>query len=337
MVSRPGQLLARAPPHPSTFRSRGGQLPVRWTSPEALEQRKFGQKSDVWGYGIMVYEVFTKAALPYKGMNNQKVWVDVMHGYRLPCPADCPAEVYKMMLSCWNADPHLRPTFDELARRFCCLYTTTTGRPLPEGHISPTAAEAMGQCCEGLESLARSTLRPVAKSKRNSICDVERGEGPGPQDAEVAQPAYVELLSDGPAAFSAPPVAPPVQYDVATAHPPGGWNIYDNATPDSELGLSSPPRPRRTETRRRPGDVCDVVSDQGDGQDGAPRYDVGTAGGACVPNTYAASLGAAAGDADARKRTLGHDRKQDKRAHAPELEKVRVVGKRLRDWGGGLC
>ena len=100
------------------YKSRGGQLPVRWTAIEALENRKFNEKTDVWSCGVLLYEIWTNGMLPYKGWTNQKVWVEVAAGYRLPKPDGCMDEVYKEMLQCWAEEQDGRPTFRELAAFF---------------------------------------------------------------------------------------------------------------------------------------------------------------------------------------------------------------------------
>lgn len=84
--------------------------------------------SDVWAYGILCYEIWTKGALPYKGMGNQKVWVATSEGYRLPCPSGCPKEVHDIMLACWDAEPRKRASFSTLKKQFRQLYT-------PEGEV----------------------------------------------------------------------------------------------------------------------------------------------------------------------------------------------------------
>ena len=96
------------------YLSKGGQLPIRWTAPECLEEHKFSEQSDVWSFGILLYELWTRAELPYKGWLNEKVWVQVLGGYRLESPTDCPTEVYWLMMSCWK-DAGSRPTFATLA------------------------------------------------------------------------------------------------------------------------------------------------------------------------------------------------------------------------------
>ena len=95
------------------YSSGGGPVAVRWAAPEALENRKFSEQSDVWSFGILLFEIWTNAELPYLGMNNDKVWTKVLAGYRLPCPPECPQEVYSIMKACW-ADGGYRPLFSEL-------------------------------------------------------------------------------------------------------------------------------------------------------------------------------------------------------------------------------
>ncbi|KAM4831415.1 tyrosine-protein kinase Srms isoform 4-T4 [Urocitellus parryii] len=91
--------------------SSGFKIPVKWTAPEAANYRVFTQKSDIWSFGILLYEIFTFGQCPYEGMSNQETLRQISRGYRLPCPAACPAEVYTLMLRCWKDSPEERPTF----------------------------------------------------------------------------------------------------------------------------------------------------------------------------------------------------------------------------------
>ncbi|XP_040823051.1 ephrin type-A receptor 5 isoform X9 [Ochotona curzoniae] len=92
----------------------GGKIPIRWTAPEAIAFRKFTSASDVWSYGIVMWEVVSYGERPYWEMTNQDVIKAVEEGYRLPSPMDCPAALYQLMLDCWQKDRNSRPKFDEI-------------------------------------------------------------------------------------------------------------------------------------------------------------------------------------------------------------------------------
>lgn len=85
------------------------QFPLKWMAPETIEQRKFSFMSDVWAFGILLYEMVTRGALPYPGVQNRDVAQLVKAGYRMPCPRGCPKGIYEIMDSCWKANPEERP------------------------------------------------------------------------------------------------------------------------------------------------------------------------------------------------------------------------------------
>nr|BAG55504.1 protein tyrosine kinase [Monosiga ovata] len=100
------------------YESDGGMVPVRWTPPESFKYRKYSSASDVWSFGITLYEIWTKAALPYgSAWSNLNVMMEVERGYRLPPPSDCPRAVYAMMMECWHPQPRHRPTFGQLLNK----------------------------------------------------------------------------------------------------------------------------------------------------------------------------------------------------------------------------
>ncbi|XP_052755909.1 tyrosine-protein kinase abl-1 isoform X1 [Galleria mellonella] len=92
----------------------GARFPIKWTAPEAANYSKFSIKSDVWSFGILLTELVTYGRIPYPGMTNAEVLHQVEHGYRMPCPQNCPAALYEIMLECWHKDPVKRPTFETL-------------------------------------------------------------------------------------------------------------------------------------------------------------------------------------------------------------------------------
>ncbi len=84
------------------------------TAPEAFLYGEFTIKSDVWSYGIVLYEIITYGQLPYLGMSNSEVMKKLQEGYRIPCPENCQEKLYEIMLSCWKEDKESRPTFETL-------------------------------------------------------------------------------------------------------------------------------------------------------------------------------------------------------------------------------
>ncbi|XP_060661096.1 ephrin type-B receptor 1-B isoform X2 [Drosophila nasuta] len=113
------------------YTTRGGKIPVRWTAPEAIAFRKFTSASDVWSYGVVLWEVMSYGERPYWNWSNQDVIKSIEKGYRLPAPMDCPEALYQLMLDCWQKQRTHRPTFasivstlDNLARQPQSLLTT---------------------------------------------------------------------------------------------------------------------------------------------------------------------------------------------------------------------
>ena len=90
------------------------KFPIKWTAPEAAMYNYFTIKSDVWSFGILLYELITHGKTPYPGMFNAQVIEALTTGYRMPCPSDCPEKLYKVMKDCWKESAGSRPTFKSL-------------------------------------------------------------------------------------------------------------------------------------------------------------------------------------------------------------------------------
>ncbi|XP_048384494.1 tyrosine-protein kinase SRK2-like [Stegostoma tigrinum] len=90
------------------------QLPVRWTAPEVASMNQTSMKSDVWSFGIVLFEIITNGKIPYPGMTNKVVLSELLQGYRMPCPNGCPQPIYNIMRQCWNEIPSQRPPFRTL-------------------------------------------------------------------------------------------------------------------------------------------------------------------------------------------------------------------------------
>uniref|UniRef100_A0A8C4HSY2 receptor protein-tyrosine kinase n=1 Tax=Dicentrarchus labrax TaxID=13489 RepID=A0A8C4HSY2_DICLA len=134
------------------------RIPIRWTAPEAIAYRKFTTASDVWSYGIVMWEVVSYGERPYWDMNNQDVIKAMEEGYRLPAPMDCPVVLHQLMLDCWERERAERPTFsqilnmlDKLIRNPGTLRRTGGDRPtatmLESGVGSEVCVSVVPQVC----------------------------------------------------------------------------------------------------------------------------------------------------------------------------------------------
>ncbi|XP_064422102.1 tyrosine-protein kinase Fes/Fps [Latimeria chalumnae] len=95
------------------YSSTGGmkQIPVKWTAPEALNYGRYTSESDVWSFGILLWETFSMGSTPYPAMTNQQTRDEIEQGYRMPPPEGCPQEIYQLMSRCWEYEPRKRPAF----------------------------------------------------------------------------------------------------------------------------------------------------------------------------------------------------------------------------------
>uniref|UniRef100_A0A3Q2G8F7 Tyrosine-protein kinase receptor n=1 Tax=Cyprinodon variegatus TaxID=28743 RepID=A0A3Q2G8F7_CYPVA len=91
-----------------------GLLPVRWMSPESLKDGVFTTNSDVWSFGVVLWEIATLAEQPYQGLSNEQVLRFVMEGGLLEKPQNCPDMLFELMRMCWQFNPKMRPSFVEI-------------------------------------------------------------------------------------------------------------------------------------------------------------------------------------------------------------------------------
>eukprot|EP00042_Codosiga_hollandica_P051935 m.648991 g.648991 ORF g.648991 m.648991 type:complete len:456 (+) comp58388_c0_seq2:251-1618(+) len=91
-----------------------GKLPIKWTAPEALKLKHSTSKSDVWSFGVVMWEIYSYGRTPYPKLSQKEVVENVTKGYRMESPEGCSKDVYDVMLACWEIDPIKRPTFKKL-------------------------------------------------------------------------------------------------------------------------------------------------------------------------------------------------------------------------------
>ncbi|XP_064812959.1 tyrosine-protein kinase Srms-like isoform X2 [Oncorhynchus masou masou] len=103
--------------------SRSTKIPVRWTAPEAALYQRFSVKSDVWSFGVLLYEMMSRGKMPYDGKSNKEVLELLSTGYRLSCPSRCPPNIYRVMVECWNPEASKRPSFHALHSHLDTMYS----------------------------------------------------------------------------------------------------------------------------------------------------------------------------------------------------------------------
>nr|XP_020027383.1 fibroblast growth factor receptor 2 isoform X8 [Castor canadensis] len=103
-----------------------GRLPVKWMAPEALFDRVYTHQSDVWSFGVLMWEIFTLGGSPYPGIPVEELFKLLKEGHRMDKPANCTSELYMMMRDCWHAVPSQRPTFKQLVEDLDRILTLTT-------------------------------------------------------------------------------------------------------------------------------------------------------------------------------------------------------------------
>ncbi|XP_055073067.2 tyrosine-protein kinase Lyn [Misgurnus anguillicaudatus] len=106
----------------------GAKFPIKWTAPEAINFGTFTIKSDMWSFGVLMYETVTYGKIPYAGLSNSEVMARVQRGYRMQCPESCTKELYEVMMTCWKAKPEDRPTFEYMQSVLEDFNTATEGQ-----------------------------------------------------------------------------------------------------------------------------------------------------------------------------------------------------------------
>ncbi|XP_057300106.1 tyrosine-protein kinase transmembrane receptor Ror-like [Hydractinia symbiolongicarpus] len=149
-------------------------LPVRWMSPESISETCFTTASDVWAYGVVLWEIFSYGSRPFFGLSNYQAMERILDLDLLSCPENCPNVVFNMMLSCWETEANNRPAFVEIYNRLKSLHDITNCpssmqlHPQSSMHSLPTTHTSNGHATRDVAP--SSFHRPsISKSHEQSL------------------------------------------------------------------------------------------------------------------------------------------------------------------------
>ncbi|XP_052527372.1 vascular endothelial growth factor receptor 1 isoform X2 [Tympanuchus pallidicinctus] len=104
--------------NPDYVRKGDARLPLKWMAPESIFDKIYNTKSDVWSYGVLLWEIFSLGASPYPGVQiDEDFCSKLKEGTRMRAPEQATEEIYQIMLDCWRSNPNERPRFSELVKR----------------------------------------------------------------------------------------------------------------------------------------------------------------------------------------------------------------------------
>uniref|UniRef100_A0A8C8IF34 Fibroblast growth factor receptor n=1 Tax=Oncorhynchus tshawytscha TaxID=74940 RepID=A0A8C8IF34_ONCTS len=135
-----------------------GRLPVKWMAPEALFDRVYTHQSDVWSFGVLMWEIFTLGGSPYPGIPVEELFKLLKEGHRMDKPGNCTNELYMMMKDCWHAISSHRPTFKQLVEDLDRILTLATNEEYldlcaPAEQYSPSFQDTHSSCSSGDDSV----------------------------------------------------------------------------------------------------------------------------------------------------------------------------------------
>nr|XP_011744492.1 Abelson tyrosine-protein kinase 2 isoform X8 [Macaca nemestrina] len=155
----------------------GAKFPIKWTAPESLAYNTFSIKSDVWAFGVLLWEIATYGMSPYPGIDLSQVYDLLEKGYRMEQPEGCPPKVYELMRACWKWSPADRPSFAETHQAFETMFHDSS--------ISEEVAEELGRAASSSSVVPYLPRLPILPSKTRTLKkQVENKENiEGAQDA----------------------------------------------------------------------------------------------------------------------------------------------------------
>lgn len=173
----------------------GAKFPIKWTAPESLAYNKFSIKSDVWAFGVLLWEIATYGMSPYPGIDLSQVYELLEKDYRMERPEGCPERVYELMRECWQWNPLDRPSFAEIHQAFETMFQESSISDEVEKELGKKGLRVNVSCLLQAPELPTKTrtTRRVTESKDDNT-DTSHSRGAADQDVLDLEPAAVSPL-----------------------------------------------------------------------------------------------------------------------------------------------
>ncbi|XP_059094700.1 proto-oncogene tyrosine-protein kinase receptor Ret-like [Tigriopus californicus] len=234
------------------WKKSNGRIPVKWLAPESLKDHLYTTKSDVWSFGVLLWELVTLGSSPYPGVPPERILILLNEGFRMERPQSCSMELYDVMTRCWNDNPDERPSFEELIDWLESLLQTNTNYL----DLSPMLVSNPAY------------LEPIRKDSLSSLPSLHF-ESDSPIQEQVPLLSLSELFEGDPIPFQEPPEVPkPPMRVIPNPKPSVTW--LDFKTLDSlnqePLSPSTPEDPEASQPLDQHQHYSQLLAGEGDQQ-----------------------------------------------------------------------
>ncbi|XP_041962550.1 focal adhesion kinase 1 isoform X25 [Alosa sapidissima] len=222
--------LSRYMEDSSYYKASKGKLPIKWMAPESINFRRFTSASDVWMFGVCMWEILMYGVKPFQGVKNNDVIGRIENGERLAMPHNCPPTLYSLMTKCWAYDPSKRPRFTELKAQLCTILAEEKAQQEERNRMEMRRQVTVSWDSGGSDEAPPKPSRPGYPSPRSS-------EGFYPSPQHMGQHNHYPM-SGYPGAHGVPHMPSggyPPQASGLDTH--DGWNHH---RPPQEVPMWSP-------------------------------------------------------------------------------------------------
>uniref|UniRef100_A0A3P8V459 Focal adhesion kinase 1 n=1 Tax=Cynoglossus semilaevis TaxID=244447 RepID=A0A3P8V459_CYNSE len=186
--------LSRYMEDSSYYKASKGKLPIKWMAPESINFRRFTTASDVWMFGVCMWEILMYGVKPFQGVKNNDVIGRIENGERLAMPPQCPPTLYSLMTKCWSYDPSKRPRFTELKTQLSTILEEEKVQQKERNRMEMRRQVTVSWDSGGSDEAPPKPSRPGYPSPRSS-----EGFYPSPQHPghyQVCTPVVLTLYSN---------------------------------------------------------------------------------------------------------------------------------------------